>query len=343
MLTDRQRFKARALLDQGVRQFFQQQGYLEVDTPVLVASPGTERHLRYFASDWLDYQSVSHRCWLRSSPELHMKRALACGLDAIFQIAPCFRNCGEFADWHHPEFKMLEWYKSGCTSDSYIEQCEALLHATLKALSLHFTCSLELPAHPVRLTVQEAFREFAGLDLVDNDTELAAKARSVGCLSPSFDDDFETTFFKVLLEKVEPRLKDLTWVMLYDYPPSQAALARVKDGWAKRFEFYVNGIELSNGFWELVDLDENQRRIAATNVARAKDGIEVTQEDPFFYAALSAGVPECFGNALGLDRWLALALGASSLDPVLPFRGDVRASYAAAGSGSREHSVRLSR
>ncbi len=316
-------FEARQHLRVSLRKFFHNAGYLEIDTPIMVKMPGTEFHLRYFATDWVDYTKESHRRWLRSSPELHMKRALSTGLEAIFQMGPCFRNHGELSPWHHPEFTMLEWYKTGVTFESFLVETENLLRATrddFKALGYQVFVD-DIKAE--RFTLKEAFQEFADISLVDQDPDLARQARAKGCVSAVLTDDFETTFFKILIEKIEPALARIPFSLLYDYPASQAALARVDQGVAKRFEFYVRGIELSNGFWELLGAAENRQRIEEAHQFRAQQGYEIPQEDQGFYEALEQGLPDCFGNALGFDRWLALLLGGDSLDCVLPFRKDI--------------------
>jgi lysyl-tRNA synthetase class 2 len=318
-------WRLRAALKEAIRSFFAARGYLELDTPIAVPLPGTEVHLRYFATAWLDHQGVQHPLWLRSSPELHLKQAVARGAPRVFQLAPCFRNGGERADWHHPEFTMLEWYETGIAFEAYIDQTEALLRETLARLQplVRTTLGREplaLPARVERIPVAEAFLRFAGLELVDLDPDLARRAVAAGVLSVRPDDDFETAYFKVQLDRIEPALAALGAAVLVDYPPSQAALALVRGGVAKRFEFYVNGVELCNGFEELLGRDENEVRIKDNLARRRTLGYEVPSEDPAFYAALDQGLPPCCGNALGFDRWLALVSSEISLDRVIPFR-----------------------
>ncbi|NRA45643.1 MAG: hypothetical protein HRU09_11865 [Oligoflexales bacterium] len=320
----KQTWALRSALKQSIRQHFEKNKYLEVDTPIGVLCPGTEVHLDYFETNWLDYRGKSHALSLRSSPELHMKQVLSHGLPRIFQFAPCFRNGGELSEWHNPEFIMLEWYEVGISFEGFIDETERLLRSSHATLSDRFgeeVIQLKFPEKLQYFTLASAFEEFAGIKLIDGDVDLAAKARQAGLHSPAKNDDFETAFFKVLIERIEPELARFPAVVLYDYPPSQAALARVEGGYAKRFEFYFHGVELCNGFFELLGSDDNRQRIRESNAQRAELGKPVPNEDEAFYAALDHGIPPCCGNALGFERWLAVLLGARSLDQVMPFRG----------------------
>ncbi|MEN9835950.1 MAG: putative lysyl-tRNA synthetase, partial [Pseudomonadota bacterium] len=266
--------KARARLKAAIREFFTLSDYLEVDTPIAVTTPGTEVHLRYFKTAWVDHGGRSHPLYLRSSPELHMKKLLAHGASRIFQLAPCFRNWGETSDWHNPEFTMLEWYEAGLSFSGLIDQTESLIRSCNKALGGH----LKLPARFERISVFESFERWVGVKLIDGDQELAAKGLRAGAMSLRDDDDFETAFFKLLLERVEPGLAELGAAVLYDYPESQAALATVRDGAAKRFEIYIERVELCNGFEELLDADLNAARIRDSHKRRAQLGYEVPEE-----------------------------------------------------------------
>lgn len=253
-----------------------------------------------------------------------MKQLLADGLPRIFQISTCFRNHGEFADWHHPEFTMLEWYETGISYSSFIKQTEELIRHCEQymadAIEKAGLTPAVLPKTFQLMTVAQAFQEFAGITLIDRDPHLAKIAATKNILSVCDDDDFETAFFKVLLDRIEPELARLDGVVLCDYPPSQAALALEENGVARRFEFYWRGIELCNGFKELLGEHENRERIASALSERAKHGHDLPAEDPDFYAAMSRGIPPCCGNALGFDRLLALLCGERSITPFIPFR-----------------------
>ncbi len=310
--------KSRARLKAAVREFFSGTGagYLEVDTPVGVICPGTEVHLGYFETAWRDHQKREHRLFLRSSPELHMKQALAAlGEGGIFQLATCFRNDGEISAWHHPEFTMLEFYETGTSYHDFIARTEALLTATREAFK-----ATKVPKTFRRVTVAEAFREWAGLELEDEDPELAPRGKSAGIRSLRGDEDFETAFFKILIDRIEPGIEREGAVVLHDYPASQAALAMVEGEVARRFEFYVGRAELCNGFQELLDPAANRARIRAAMARRKALGSVVPDEDEDFYAALENGLKPCCGNALGFERWLALLLGRDGIASAVPFR-----------------------
>lgn len=258
-----------------------------------------------------------------------MKQVLATGLERIFQFAPCFRNGGERSPWHNPEFTMLEWYQAGIGFDAYIQQTVDLLRYTREEFVRIFPAAdghCTLPETFQRYTVAEAFLEFAGLELRDNDPDLVHQARAKKIPSIQAHDDFETAFFKILIDKVEPGLARLGAAILSDYPPSQAALARVEGGTARRFEIYVGRIELCNGFYELLDAEANVARIDESNLRRAALHKEANFDFTAFYDALRSGIPACCGNALGFDRWLAILLGESDLANVIPFQEMYRGS-----------------
>jgi len=314
-------WRLRHSLKQSIRCFFAGLQYLEVDTPVLVRMPGTEIHLEYFASTWTDHQLQQHALYLRSSPELHMKRVLAAGEPRVFQFAPCFRNHGELGAWHNPEFTMLEWYQTGIGFTEFMTQTEELLRVSLADMRQAFgdLVKLQLPASIPRLSVSEAFAKFTGITLVDGDPALAAKGKQAGSPSVNLSDDFETAFFKLLLERVEPELAKLQAVFLYDYPPSMAALAKVEGGWAKRFELYIHGVELCNAFAELLSAADNRQRMEDANRRRAALGKAAMGIDEDFLKDLHKGLPPSCGNALGLERWLTLVVGADNLQALMPF------------------------
>ena len=313
--------RQRAFLKQGIRDFFSHRDYLEVETPIGVRCPGTEVHLGFFETEWKDHRDVVHPLTLRTSPELHMKRLLVEGYPRIFQMGPVFRNHGEHADWHHPEFSMLEWYQTQISFDDFVSQTEELLRFTHEKFHKQGMTAWDFPRKVSYLSVSECFERFVGVNLVDQDVQLAQKAKKAGVISISQEDDFETAFFKSMLEKVEPELKKMGVVVVGDYPCSQAALSRVEGGVAKRFEFYVNGVELSNGFWELLDPQENRKRFLSANDERERLGYPLLPLDEDFLADMERGMPDACGNALGVDRWLALLTG-KTVAEVVPFRLD---------------------
>ena len=314
MTVCREALRFRARVFRFLRDYFESRGFLAVETPLLVTCPGGEPYLRYFSTVWHDERGRRQRKFLRSSPELHMKQVLSYELPKIFQLGRCFRDGGEYSDWHHPEFTLLEWYEAEVDWQSFMAFTTELLgelfrqHGQRPLPKLH------------KIGVYEAFSEFAGITLHDHDPQLARVACGKGCHSVQDGDDFQTAFFKVLLERIEPRLRELGYVVLYGYPPSQAALAQVEGGRAQRFEIYLDGVEVCNAFGECVDAAENARRFAEFARLRREHGLPPVPRDVYFDTALQRGLPPACGNALGIDRVLALLRGEDSLTQVIPFR-----------------------
>ena len=315
-------WQQRAFLAARIREWFGTRDFLEIETPILVTTPGTETFLGYFETTWQQANGTNVPLYLRSSPELHLKRCLAQGASRVFQLAKCFRNDGELSPLHHPEFTMLEWYESGLSYQGMIEQTIALMQSLAESFATHW----QLPVlfnrkKPTVLSVYEAFERFAGIELRDNDVNFASRAIVKGIPSIKAEDDFSTTYYKILLQCIEPELTKLSWCILKDYPPSQAALAQINNGVAERFEMYVHGIELCNAFHELIDPAENQARFLAMNPQRNAAGKPSIPIDEAFLSA-SAKLPPCSGNALGFDRLLCLLQNQRDLAHAIPFRCD---------------------
>ena len=297
------RLVARARLLREVRAFFDQQGFLEVETPLVVPSPGLDVFL-----DALSVHSSTGERYLITSPEYQMKRLLAGGLERIYQLAKCFRD-DEVGQRHQPEFTMLEWYRAYAGVDEVMFDTERLVAAIATSISgepiLHTAVGPVDVAPPwPRITVREAFARFAQVDVF----ALLADERG------------EEQFYRLLVERVEPALAELGALFLYEYPASMASLARKLPGdprLAERFEAYVGGVELCNGFGELTDPIEQRTRLLADQAERARIGKPVYPIDERFLAALEQGVPPSGGNALGLDRLVMLALGAPHIEDVM--------------------------
>lgn len=260
-----------------------------METPLRIPAPAPEAHIiPQPAGAW----------FLQTSPELCMKRLLARGIPRLFQICKCFRQ-EERGRRHLPEFTMLEWYRAGADYFSLMDECEELLAAVAAALGDGAALDLSLPWQ--RLTVEEAFRRYAGMTAVQ---ALAADL-----------------FDQLMVEKIEPHLGRPRPTFLYDYPAELAALARKRPdnpGLAERFELYIDGLELANGFSELIDpaeqrqrFVEEQRRIAATG--------RIPPPMPEKFLAELAAMPPAAGIALGLDRLAMLLLGAESIEAVIAF------------------------
>jgi lysyl-tRNA synthetase class 2 len=277
----------------AIRSFFHERGYLEVETPVRLRAPALELHID---------AEPSGDHWLRTSPELHMKRLLAEGHERLFQLGPCFRR-GERGPLHHPEYTMLEWYRAGAGYRDLIPETAALLaHAARAANGATRIGPLDLSEPWHERMVSAAFLQHAGWD---------------PCAA--YDAD---RFDLDLVDKVEPALPRDRPVVLIDYPAEAAALARLNPAnprVAERWELYAGGVELANAYGELVAPDEQRTRFEHCAAERTALGRETYPLDEAFLAALP-GVPPCAGIALGVDRLVMLLAGAADLDDVMAFR-----------------------
>ncbi len=284
-----------------IRTFFAQRDFLEVETPLLVPSPGLDLHLEAF-----EVGTRSAARYLITSPEYQMKRLLSEGHQRIFQLAKCFRK-GELGQHHNPEFTMLEWYRANAGMDDVVKDTEELVALVSSGRVVLGDRTIDTRAPIERFTVCEAFERFAGIG-EDETLDLAAND--------------EERYFQVMVDSVEPGIAALDHaVFLVEYPASQASLARKKPDdprVAERFELYVGGIELCNGFGELIDPVEQRARLERDRAERTARGLPVYPIDEKFVNALSH-VPPSGGNALGVDRLVALVCGGTEIRRVMAF------------------------
>jgi lysyl-tRNA synthetase class 2 len=325
----RPRLVARNRIAAAFRGWFDARGFTEVETAALQVSPGNETHLHAFATSLTTPQGEPAPLYLRTSPEFAAKKLLAAGERRIFEVARVWRN-RERGPLHHPEFTLLEWYRAEAPYEALMDDCAALVALaaeTAGAASLQFRGRACDPfAAPQRLTVAEAFERFAGVDLmasvaVDGATDREALARAVAAagIRIAADDGWADIFSRVIVEKVEPGLGIGRPAILYEYPISEAALARQKPGdprVAERFELYACGVELANCFAELTDAAEQRRRFEADMDEKARLYGERYPIDETFLAALD-DMPPASGAALGFDRLAMLATGATRVDDVI--------------------------
>lgn len=301
-----------------MRQWFASEGFVEVETPILQAAPGAEVHLTGFATAWELPDGEERERWLHSSPEFAMKKLLAGGMPQIFQFARVFRNA-EGSALHHPEFTMLEWYRAGTGYETIMADCKAMLASTGVEELRWAGHVCDATAEPERLTVAEAFVRHAGVDLFATLGNAEALSGASG-IAMHAGDSWEDVFFRIMFEKIEPRLGMDRPTILCEYPISMAALARAKPGdprVAERFELYVCGVELANAFGELTDPDiQRERLVADMDLKEELYGVRWPVDDDFL-AALDHGLPDCSGIALGFDRLVMLASGAAHIEEVL--------------------------
>jgi elongation factor P--(R)-beta-lysine ligase len=324
----RGRLHARAEVSSFVRRWFNAKGFVETDPAALQASPGNETHLHGFRTALILPDGSPSKAYLHTSPEFAMKKLLAAGEKQIFSLTHVFRN-RERTALHAPEFAMLEWYRADARLERIMEDC-----AALTALAAHIAGARTFAFRgkeanpfepPERVSVRDAFRRYAGVDLYDslpidgppNTDSLARQAKDSGVrVAP--DDDWSDIYSRLLSERVEPNLGVGRPTVLHAYPASEAALARVApDGprAAERFEFYCCGVELANAFHELTDPVEQRRRFAADMAAQRQIYGTSHPIDADFISAL-AEMPDACGAALGFDRLMMLAAGADRVESV---------------------------
>lgn len=302
---------------QAIRLFFQDRNVLEVETPNLCRSTGTDPNLQFFSSRYHGPGAQAGlNVYLQTSPEFAMKRLLAAGSGPIFQVCKAFRNT-ESGRFHNPEFTILEWYRPGFTLDELMDETEALLFMLLNP-----TVQLKTSERSRYATV---FRAHAGVDpLTANLAEFEACAAEHRLMEAAGVCGSERSAWLDFLfsHLVQPQLGRECISMIYDYPACQSALARLRPenpAVAERVEVFVEGGELANGFYELADATEQERRFEEDLIERKRRGLPLPDKDRRFLAALKAGLPQCSGIAVGLDRVLMLICGAPVIDDILAF------------------------
>ena len=322
---------ARQTVFKTIRAYFEAENFLEVDTPTLQISPGLEVHLRAFKTQFDNPLGDSETFYLHTSPEFTMKKLITAGLPRIFQLCKTYRNEGLSAT-HQPEFTMLEWYRTGVDYHQIMTDTENIVRSCAKACGTSLlrhgnrTCD---PFQPwERLTIAEAFQKYTGIDIMatipttptkEPDPDLLrAEAERIGehC---SNSDRWEDIFFRIMLNHIENKLGDNVPTILCEYPTCLGALARQKPEnplVVERFEAYICGMELCNAFSELTDPIEQRQRFEYDMDMKQKLYGERYPIDSDFMAALTYGMPECAGNAIGVDRLIMLITGADCITDV---------------------------
>lgn len=279
-----------------VRQFFLQKSFHEAQTPTLTVCPGTEPFLDVFEVQ-LNSGARSEKRYLPTSPELSLKKLLVRGLKQVFEMRPCFRN-NEIGPHHEPEFWMLEWYRAFSNADAIQKDLQQLiLH-----LSRHFALSTDIQFHSQ--SVAELFQKYLEFNLQPNtsceELKTLCEKHKISIHKTDLWDDL---FYRLFLEKIEPFLKTEEPLFVYDYPPSQAAYARVNEkGWGERFEMYWQGLEVCNAFHELNDPVIQRQRFEEDFEKKRKTGRDLFPLDTEFLAHLEMGMPPSGGIAVGLER-----------------------------------------
>ena len=307
--------KRRAQYLADVRLFFAERSVWEADTPILSQAAATAPYLDSFTTNFIAIGSQSkQKRYLQTSPEFAMKRLLAAGSGSIYQIARVFRN-GEQSNKHSPEFTMLEWYRPELTLFQLIDEVNLLLQQVFKFDAV------------MRLSYRSVFEFFFKINVLTcSDAEIKQCAlERINSLADNIEIDRNGYLELLMSYIIEPKLAALNLALfIYDFPASQAQLAKIKQDHqghavADRFELYINGMELANGYNELLDADELRQRFAADNQQRQQQNKPVVEIDEYLLAAMQSGLPECSGVAIGLDRLVMLALKKSHIDDVNSF------------------------
>ncbi|SRR5579885_653386 len=320
---------ARAAIRRALRGWFEGQGFTEVECGALAASPGNEAHLSAFATELIGPDGSRRTLYLHTSPEFAAKKLLAAGETRIFDFARVFRNREQSAT-HAPEFTMLEWYRANETYNSVIADCLNVIRIAAETTGIgRFSFrgrDCDARAEAAKMTVADAFARFAGIDLLktlDNagqgDRDALATAAKRAGFDVAANDNWADIFSKVLVARVEPNLGIGAPTVLYEYPRCEAALARATahdPRVAERFELYVCGVELANGFGELTDPVEQRRRFESEMDEKERIYGERYPIDGDFLSAL-AHMPPASGVALGFDRLVMLATRARNLNDVI--------------------------
>ena len=304
-----------SLFLQEVRNFFNSQSFLEVQTPTLVSCPGTEPFLDVFETEFKMGQKYQ-KLYLPTSPEIHLKKMLAQGFEQIFEIKPCFRN-GEISSRHQPEFYMLEWYRAFDRIESIQKDVIQLIQHLQNRLSF---IKNKLPDKVSIHSMSELFKTYCGFTLTPQTTydELNLLSQKLG-LSVLVSDTWDDLFYRIYIEKIETQLGSDA-LFINKYPPSQAALARLtEEGWGDRFEFFWQGLEIANAFHELNDPQIQRKRSQEDLHYKTQIGKEPVELDEDFFRALETGMPPSGGIALGLERLFMALTGETQIENLKPF------------------------
>jgi lysyl-tRNA synthetase class 2 len=310
-----EKLQVRASMLSTIRAFFSQREVLEVETPLLCQATGTDPQLDFFSTDY-HYPPDNKTMYLQTSPEFAMKRLLAAGSGSIFQLCKAFRN-GEEGRFHNPEFTILEWYRVNFTMwqliDEVVELLVELMDGYYRVESIN------------KISYCDVFKQMTGLNpLVFCQEKYAAYAlhHSIEDAINICGNDHTMWLDFIFSYKVQPNFKQGTLTIVHGYPAIQSSLARINrdnPDIADRFEVFIEGVEVGNGFFELSDAKEQERRFDQENKIRKLSGLAHVEKDLFFLEALKQGLPDCSGIALGVDRLLMMLTNAQKLSDVMSF------------------------
>ncbi|TGK38348.1 EF-P lysine aminoacylase GenX [Leptospira gomenensis] len=296
-----------------IRNFFRERGYLETDTPCLKSVPSMEPYLDPFL---VRSPGDRERGYLITSPEYSLKEILSKGLERIYEITHTFRSGEEGSPYHSAEFLMLEFYTVGMKLEGLMDFCTELLERLFSEFR-----DFEFDSARVnRWSVSDALANFAGCGTSKQELDRVVNERRLSSI-PAEQRTYEDSFFLVFLNLVEANLPKKEFTFVYGYPSELAALSKIRDGVARRFELYYGNLELGNAFEELTDPEEQLSRFSAEQDLRKRLGKEIFPVDQGLQRALEEGIPDCCGISIGLDRLFLTTLGGNSLREISPYYG----------------------
>ncbi len=309
-----------------MREWFWQQHFIEVETPIILGLPGQEPYLSPMELTVHNEQGRAFSAYLHTSPEYTLKKMLAAGYTNIFSLTKTFRDYESFGGTHNPEFTMIEWYRTNATIVDLMNDVEQLMRQVCSYIGQHYPEQQErlefinLPQGIRRVSMKELWQETIQINLDEYLTTESLYTLSISKgYHPQKEERYEDVFYRIFLNEIEPRLSSMGVVMLHHYPAQMAALSRLSPDdsrYAERVEVYIDGIELANGFSELTHAQEQRDRLVREQQHRKELGKTVYPIDEEFIAAVQQ-LPSCAGIALGVDRLVQLVTGCKNINDVL--------------------------
>jgi len=324
LITNKQNLQLRFEIIKLMREFFWSQGFTEVDTPNIVKLPGQEPYLSPMKINIHNETGEEFVGYLHTSPEYTMKKMLSAGWDKIFSICKCYRDYESFGGTHEPEFTMIEWYRANESFEKLMSDAEELFRFLLRILDIGYwilnTNIKYLISNIQRVHMTYLWQKYVGVNL---DEYLTSEKMFELCVKrgykPEKDESYEDLFYRIFLNEIEPKLKDMGVVIVHHYPAQMAALSRLSptdSRYAERFEVYINGLELANAFSELTNADEQLLRLKEEQELRRKLGKDVYDIDMEFIESLKT-MPPSAGIALGVDRLVLALTGCKNIESVV--------------------------
>ncbi len=319
LIENKKNLEARFNILKNIRSFFDQENFVEVESPLIIKYPGQEPNLSPVELTVINERQEKFPAFLHTSPEYTMKKMLAAGFEKIFFLGKCFRNEESFGGTHNPEFTMLEWYRVGASLEDIMNDVENLFNFIGEKIFAQKIISEKPIFHFERLSMKDLWQECVGVNLDDylNRENLLKLCQSKN-YNPSEDENYETLFYRIFLNEVETKLKNRN-IIIFNYPEIMASLSRVSidsPGYAERFEAYIDGVEICNAFGELTDGQEQEKRLLAEKQERQKQGKTVFAIDEQFISVLDK-MPATSGIALGVDRLVMVLLSCQNIDNVI--------------------------